>query len=142
MAHFAKLGINSKVIGVEVVADADCQNADNNEDETVGIQFLENIHGWPLWKKTSYNTSSGKHYTEDGLGQKVESADQSKAFRKNYAGIGFTYDASRDAFIPPKPYPSWTLVEDTCQWTAPSAMPDDGKMYTWNEDTTSWKEKT
>ncbi len=66
----------------------------------------------------------------------------SKNFRKNYAGIGFTYDKTRDAFIPPKPYASWTLVEDTCQWKAPSAMPDDGKMYEWDEDTTSWKEKT
>ena len=60
--------------------------------------------------------------------------------RKNYAGIGYTYDLTRDAFIPPKPYYSWTLVEDTCQWTAPTAMPDDGKMYTWNEDTTNWTE--
>ena len=65
-----------------------------------------------------------------------------KNFRKNYAGIGFTYDKTRDAFIPPKPYASWTLVEDTCQWKAPSAMPDDGKMYEWDEDTTSWQETT
>jgi len=62
------------------------------------------------------------------------------SFRKNFAGVGDTYDKSKDAFIPPKPYPSWTLVEDTCQWTAPTAMPDDGKMYTWNEDTTNWTE--
>jgi hypothetical protein len=66
----------------------------------------------------------------------------SGSFRKNFAGVGSTYDKTRDAFIPPKPYPSWTLVEDTCQWTAPSAMPDDGKTYDWDEDTTSWKEKT
>jgi hypothetical protein len=79
MAHFAKLGINSKVIGVEVVADADCKNADNNEDEQVGIQFLENIHGWPLWKQTSYNTQANVH----SLG--------GTPFRKNYAGIGYTY---------------------------------------------------
>lgn len=71
-----------------------------------------------LWVQTSYN----------------------KNFRKNFAGIGDTYDKTRDAFIPPKPYPSWTLVEDICQWTAPSAYPDDGKMYTWNEDTTNWTE--
>ena len=63
-------------------------------------------------------------------------------FRKNFAGVGFTYDASRDAFIPPKPYPSWTLVEDTCQWTAPVTYPDDGKRYDWNEDTTNWTEVT
>ena len=63
-------------------------------------------------------------------------------FRKNYAGIGYTYDLTRDAFIPAKPYPSWTLVEDTCQWTAPIAYPDDGKVYEWNEDTTAWVEIT
>tara|TARA_R110002050_G_scaffold59395_1_gene132845 strand:- start:1045 stop:1557 length:513 start_codon:yes stop_codon:yes gene_type:complete len=146
MAHFAKLGINSKVIGVEVVADADCKNADNIEDETVGIQFLENIHGWPLWKKTSYNTSSGKHYTIDGSGQKVESADQSKAFRKNYAGIGHTYDEDRDAFIPPKPYASWVVNETTCIWEAPVAYPsvttygDPAKPYeiSWDETNLRW----
>ena len=63
-------------------------------------------------------------------------------FRKNYAGIGYTYDLTRDAFIPAKPYPSWTLVEDTCLWTAPIAYPDDGKVYEWNEDTTAWVEIT
>jgi len=73
-----------------------------------------------LWVQTSYSSS----------------------FRKNYAAVGDTYDKTKDAFIAPKPYASWTLVEDTCQWTAPTAMPDDGKMYNWNEDTTSWKEKT
>jgi len=111
MAHFAKLGINSKVIGVEVVADADCKNADNIEDETVGIQFLENIHGWPLWKKTSYNTQANVH----SLG--------GTPFRKNYAGIGYTYDEDRDAFIPPKPHASWVVNETTCVWEAPVAYP-------------------
>ena len=71
-----------------------------------------------LWVQTSYNGN----------------------FRKNYAGIGFTYDSIRDAFIAPKPYPSWTLVEDTCQWTAPTTYPTDGKVYKWNEDTTAWVE--
>ena len=71
-----------------------------------------------LWVQTSYNGN----------------------FRKNYASIGYTYDKTKDAFIAPKPYPSWTLVEDTCQWTSPTALPDDGKMYTWNEDTTNWVE--
>jgi hypothetical protein len=71
-----------------------------------------------LWIQTSYNDN----------------------FRKNFAGVGFTYDATRDAFIPPKPYPSWTLVEDTCQWQPPTAMPDDGKEYSWNEETTAWDE--
>jgi hypothetical protein len=71
-----------------------------------------------LWIQTSYNDN----------------------FRKNFAGVGFTYDATRDVFIPPKPYPSWTLVEDTCQWQPPTAMPDDGKEYSWNEETTAWDE--
>ena len=69
-----------------------------------------------LWIQTSYNGN----------------------FRKNYAAVGYTYDKTKDAFIAPKPYPSWTLVEDTCQWEAPTAMPDDGQAYTWDEDTTSW----
>ena len=142
MAHFAKLGINSKVIGVEVVADTDCHNADGVEDETVGVQFLENIHGWPLWKKTSYNTRGGKHYQQDG----TESADQSKALRKNYAGIGYTYDEDRDAFIPPKPHASWVVNETTCVWEAPVAYPsvttygDPAKPYviSWDETNTRW----
>jgi len=134
MAHFAKLGINSKVIGVEVVADADCKNADNNEDEQVGIQFLENIHGWPLWKQTSYNTQANVH----SLG--------GTPFRKNYAGIGHTYDEDRDAFIPPKPYASWVLNETTCVYEAPVAYPsvttygDPAKPYeiSWDETNTRW----
>ena len=134
MAHFAKLGINSKVIGVEVVADADCKNADNNEDETVGIQFLENIHGWPLWKQTSYNTTANTHK----LG--------GTPFRKNYAGIGHTYDEDRDAFIPPKPYASWVVNETTCVYESPVTYPsvttygDPAKPYeiSWDETNTRW----
>ena len=134
MAHYAKIGINSKVLSVEVVADADTYNADSQEDESVGIQFLTRIHGWPLWKKCSYNTRGGKHYDADGN----ESADQSKAFRKNYPGIGHTWDEDRDAFYAPKPYDSWTLNETTCLWEAPVAMPDDGQAYRWDEATTNW----
>lgn len=142
MAHYAKLGINSKVIGVEVVADADCQDSNGNEDEAVGVQFLENIHGWPLWKKTSYNTRDGKHYQADGS----ESSDQSKAFRKNYAAIGYTYDEDRDAFYAPKPYNSWVLNETTCTWHAPVTYPsvteygDPAKLYriSWDESNTRW----
>ena len=134
MAHFAKLGINSKVIGVEVVADADCQNADGIEDETVGIQFLENIHGWPLWKRTSYNTTANTHK----LG--------GTPFRKNYAGIGHTYDEDRDAFIPPKPYASWILDETKGIWGSPVTYPtveeygDPAKRYniSWDEPNTRW----
>jgi hypothetical protein len=119
MGYFAKIGLNSKVIGVHAVNNSDLLNADGVEDETVGVQFLENLHGWPLWKQTSYNTRGGKHYKEDG----TESDDQSKAFRKNYAGIGHTYDEDRDAFIGPTPFASWILVEDTCQWQPPVAHP-------------------
>jgi len=134
MAHFAKLGINSKVIGIEVVADADCKNADNNEDEAVGIQFLERIHGWPLWKKTSYNTRANVH----ALG--------GTPFRKNYAGIGYTYDEDRDAFYDKKPYASWSLNETTCIWEAPVTYPsvttygDPAKYYNinWDETNTRW----
>ena len=91
-------------------------------------EFVDSLPG--EWIQTSYNTSSNVHL-EDGT-----------PLRKNYAGVGYTYDASRDAFIPAKPYPSWTLVEATCIWEAPTAHPDDGKIYTWNEDTTNWVEVT
>ena len=107
MAHYAKLGINSKVIGVEVVADADCQNADGIEDEEVGRQFMERIHSWPLWKKTSYNTSGGQHK----LG--------GTPLRGNYAGIGMTYDEDNDIFITSKPYASWTLNVSEARWQSP-----------------------
>ena len=134
MAHFAKLGINSKVISVEVVADDDMKNADGVEDESVGIQFLEHIHGWPLWKQTSYNTRGGKHYDQEN------NEDDGTPLRKNYAGVGFTYDSSRDAFIPPQTHTRWTLNESTCMWEAPVAYPDDGKDYIWNEVITNWTE--
>ena len=137
MAHFAKLGINSKVIGVEVVADDDCKNADGVEDETVGIQFLEHIHGWPLWKQTSYNTHANVH----ALG--------GTPFRKNYAGIGFTYDEENDGFVAPKPYASWILDGATCTWSAPVTYPsvttygDPAKQYEigWDETNTRWTAK-
>lgn len=81
------------------------------------------------WVQTSYNTHGGHH-------------PEGRPLRKNYAGVGYRYDFSRDAFIPPKPFPSWALNEDTCLWVAPVAMPSDGKSYRWNEDTTSWVEVT
>jgi len=134
MAHFAKLGINSKVISVEVVADTDCHNADGVEDESVGIQFLERIHGWPLWKQTSYNTTANAH-TLGGT-----------PFRKNYAAIGYTYDEDRDAFYAKQPYASWILNETTCIWEAPVAYPsvteygDPAKPYgiSWDETNKRW----
>jgi len=92
----------------------------------------------------------GRHEGEDGIdweqhygefrGQVCKRTSYNNNIRKNYAGIGFTYDSNRDAFIPPKPYASWLLNEDTCQWTSPVAQPSDGKMYRWDETTTSWVE--
>ena len=121
MAHFAQLDSTNNVIRVEVVNNNVITDADGNEQEQIGIDFLTNLYGGVGWyKQTSYNGN----------------------FRKNYANVGGVYDSVRDAFIPPKPYPSWTLVEDTCQWTAPTAYPDDGKKYDWNEDTTAWVEIT
>jgi len=129
MAHFAKLGINNKVIAVHVLDNAKLLNADGVEDEAVGQQELEKIHGWPsdLWIKTSYNTFAGQH-------------PEGKPLRKNFAGIGFSYDINLDAFIPPKPFNSWVLDETNCQWKAPVDMPTDGKFYNWNEEKVNWEE--
>ena len=128
MASFAKIGLNNKVIGVHSLHNDVLKDANGVEQEVLGIDFLTKLIGWSIWKQTSYNTHSGVH-TLGGT-----------PLRKNHAGIGYTYDEDRDAFIPPKTYPSWTLNEDTCQWEAPVAYPDDGKRYTWNEETISWKE--
>ncbi len=123
MAHFVKLGIGSKVVQGVVV------HNDVATSEQAGIDFLNNLYKTnDIWKQTSYNTHGGEHK----LG--------GTPFRKNFAGIGFKYDQTRDAFIPPQPYNSWTLNEDTCLWEAPTAYPDDGKFYNWNEQTTSWDE--
>ena len=126
MATFAKIGLNNKVIGVHSLHNDVLKDAGGIEQEVLGIDFLTKLHGWSIWKQTSYNTHGGVH-TLDGT-----------PFRKNHAGIGYTYDEDRDAFIPKQPFNSWTLNEDTCQWEAPVAYPDDGKAYRWNEETTSW----
>jgi hypothetical protein len=123
VAHFAKLDKQNKVIFVTVGRDED------REEE------LTERTG-DVYKQTSYNTRGGIHHQSDG----TPSADQSKAFRKNYAGLGYTYDALRDAFIPPKPYASWVLNETSCLWEAPVAMPADGKRYVWDELNTTWAE--
>ena len=118
MSHFAKLDQNNVVLEVHVVHNNELLDQNGVEQEWKGVWFLQNWSGgYPHWKQTSYNGS----------------------FRKNYAGIGYVYDVQRDAFIPPKPYPSWVLNEDRCLWEAPVPMPQDGKMYSWDEDTTSWK---
>ena len=130
MASFAKIGLNNKVIGVHSLHNDVLKDANGVEQEVLGIDFLTKLHGWAIWKQTSYNTHGGVH----SLG--------GTPLRKNHAGIGYTYDEDRDAFIPKKPFSSWVLNESTCLWEAPVAKPDDGQRYFWNEETTSWDEIT
>ena len=133
MASFAKLGKGNIVEKVVAVSN------DIATTEQAGVDFLNNLYqSRDVWKQTSYNTKGGKHYSVNENGDVVESEDQSKAFRKNHAAIGFTYDQERDAFIPPKPYPSWTLNESTCRWDSPVAYPNDENNYKWNETTQQW----
>jgi len=121
MAHFAKLGVGNIIEKVARVSN------DVATTEQAGIDFLNNLYkSRDVWKQTSYNTKGGAHL----LG--------GTPFRKNYAGVGYTYDQTRDAFIPPKPFNSWILNDDTCQWEAPVAYPDDGQIYNWNEETQQW----
>ena len=127
MAHYAFLDMQNKVTEVIV-----------GKDETDGPTNWEIHYGnirEQVCKRTSYNTKGGVYYDP---ATNEPAADQSKAFRKNYAGIGYTYDETRDAFIPPQPFDSWMLNETSCLWEAPVAYPDDDQMYTWNEETTSW----
>jgi hypothetical protein len=120
MAHFAKV-LNGTVQQV-IVAEPEFFNT-----------FVDTSPG--EWIQTSYNTRGGVHYNPE---TNQPSADQSKSLRKNYAGIGYTYDAQRDAFIPPKPYNSWILNEQTCLWESPIPYPTDGDQYIWNEQTIGW----
>lgn len=115
MAHFAELDENNSVLRVVVVHNNDCLDANGNESESVGAGFCAKLFGG-TWAQTSYNGN----------------------FRKNYAGIGYTYDTVLDAFVPPKPYPSWILDTDTAQWQAPVPMPSDGAVYSWDEASQTW----
>ena len=126
MASFAKIGLNNKVIAVHSVVNEVLHDSNGIEREDIGIDFLTKLHGWAIWKQTSYNTSAGIHK----LG--------GTPFRKNHAGIGYTYDENRDAFIPPKPFNSWILNEQTCLWESPTNRPNDQKNYIWNESTLTW----
>ena len=126
MASFAKIGLNSKVIEVLSVHNNVLKDSNGVEQEVNGIDFLTKLTGYPVWKQTSYNTHGGVH---DNGGTPL---------RKNHAGIGYTYDEDRDAFIPKKPYNSWILNEDTCLWEAPVAKPIDNNKYSWNEENQSW----
>jgi len=117
MAHFAQLDDNNVVIQVIVVDNSEILDSNGVEQESIGITFCTNLFGADtIWKQTSYNGN----------------------IRKNYAGIGYTYDVGRDAFIAPQPYPSWVLDEDTCQWEPPVPYPTDDNFYRWNEETISW----
>ena len=138
MAHFAKLGSNSKVIQVLTLNNGDMLNDDGVEDETVGQQYLERHNNWPaqMWIQTSYNTSAGKH----------KSGDNSKALRGNYAGIGYIWDEDNNIFYPKKPYASWVLNTTTATWHSPigdapaltAEQEAAGTFYTWNEGTGAW----
>ena len=122
MAHFAEIGLNNKVLRVIVVDNKELlskEYEDEREHEEVGAEFCRSLFGG-TWVQTSYNGN----------------------IRKNFAGADFTYDSDRDAFIPPKPFESWTLNEDTCLWEAPVAMPQDNNSYNWNEDSLSWQIET
>jgi len=140
MAHFAKLGSNSKIISVLTLDNKDMLNADGVEDETVGQQYLEKHNNWPahMWIQTSYNTQGGTHK----LG--------GTPFRGNYAGIGYTWDKDNNIFYPKKPYASWVLDVPTASWKSPLGdAPDDlteeekaaGTYYIWNEDGQSWNKE-
>ena len=118
MAHFAQLDENNIVLQVIVVHNNELMDESGAESEAKGIAFCQTLFPGTNWKQTSYNAN----------------------MRKNYAGISYSYDAGRDAFIPPQPYPSWVLNEQTCGWDAPIPYPTDGKSYYWDEATTSWVE--
>ncbi len=128
MAYFAKLNNNNIVEQVISINNAVIIDANGIEQEQLGVNFINNLYGTnDIWKQTSYNTFGGVHKSGK------------KPFRKNYAGIGYTYDEIRNAFIPPKPFNSWVLNEDTCLWEAPVARPNDGNMYKWNEEILNWE---
>ena len=132
MASFAKLNSENIVTTVVSVVNEVLKDLNGVEQENIGIQFLKTLYNEPnaIWKQTSYNTNGGIHK----LG--------GTPFRKNHAGIGYTYDSQRDAFISPKPYNSWILNETTCLWEAPVAYPVDSNInniYTWNEEILDWE---
>jgi len=129
MASFAKIGLNGKVIAVHSVVNEVLHDSNGIEREDIGIDFLTKLHGWSVWVQTSYNTNGGVH------------SSGGTPLRKNHASIGMTYDETRDAFIPKKPFNSWVLNESTCNWEAPVAYPTDGGKYTWNETNLNWEIK-
>ena len=149
MAHFAKIGLNGKIIGVLTLDNKDMLNADGGEEESVGQKYLEKNNNWPaqMWIQTSYNTKGGKHY-DNKTGEL--SVDQSKALRGNYAGIGYIWDKDNNLFYPKKPYASWVLNTTTAQWESPigdaPALTAEEQAansdYEWNESGHTWDLKT
>jgi len=138
MAYFAKLDTNNTVLTVHAVNNNVILDENGVEQEQKGVDFLKKLFGGDNWKKTSYNTLHGKYYTPNSDGSpRVLDADQSKAFRANYAGVGGIYDPSNDVFYSSQPYPSWTISGPDWKWQSPVAMPDEGK-YEWNEAAQSW----
>ena len=144
MAYFAKIGLNNKVIAVASVKDENLHDADGNEVEENGREFLETLTSWPIWKQCSYNTRDGVHYQPDS---DTPSDDQSKAFRKNMPCIGYEFNEDLDAFIRPKPPEgSYVFNSTNCEWERPVAKPSDfnGQNYDWDEsayqadNTTGW----
>jgi hypothetical protein len=146
MAHFAKIGDTSKVLTVLTLDNKDMLNGDGVEEELVGQKYLEKHNNWPaqMWIQTSYNTKGGKHY-DNKTGEL--SADQSKALRGNYAGIGHIWDEDNHLFYPKKPYASWVLNTSEARWQSPIGnAPDLGAeskthYYEWNETGQSWDKK-
>jgi len=150
MAHFAKLGINGKILTVTPLDDSIMLNADGIEDEAVGQQYLELHNNWPaaMWIQTSYNTRGNKYYNADG----TEHSDQSKAFRGNYAGMGYEWDEDNNIFWPKKPFASWVKDISTASWKAPIGDPPSLNeeqtsqnnsnthywSYVWNESNQTW----
>jgi hypothetical protein len=129
MAYFAKLGTGNIIETIISINNAVITDSNGIEQEQLGVDFINNLYGTnDIWKQTSYNTIGGIHK----LG--------GTPFRKNHAGIGYTYDSNRDAFISPKPYNSWILNETTCLWEAPLPYPNDGKLYSWDEELINWIE--
>ena len=120
MKYFAKIGLNNKVTAILNVDDSVLKDAGGNEHESLGVAFLEELTGWAIWKETWKDGSQRKHF----------------------AGIGFTFDEGRDAFIRPQPHPSWTLNESTCDWDPPESKPAgtplEGYVWTWDEAQQKW----
>jgi hypothetical protein len=146
MAHFAKINSSNIVEEVFTFENYRTLDGDGNESEDAGLNTLNKLFGDispSYWKQTSYNTHGGKHYS--GYAPLVESADQSKSLRKNYAGVGAVYDAARDAFYEVKPIASWILNESTCRWDPPVAKPADDpdmeQVTTWDESLLTWTGK-